>query len=216
MKTGIKILGIITILIGCVGCSSVKVVDGWEDKKMSDLKNKSVLVINKTEDNIVRATFENNIVELLSEKGYKSLESYKMFPSFNLNEPINDSQLSDFKKELKQLGIHIILMTSLKDVKTYTETSTHTTAHIRRYPLTYYRRGFYSNFYSPYQTIYLHPVTEVTSSKKEYILETQVFDLTEPENEQLLAATITKIDNPKTLQNASKDFSKRIVQTFIK
>ena len=65
-----KYLGLVLTVLTLVGCSStVKVSDTWKDVKLTDVKDKKVMVISKTEDIIVREQMERDIVEGLKNEG---------------------------------------------------------------------------------------------------------------------------------------------------
>jgi len=218
MKTIGKLLGILLLITIVFSCSSVKVTDSWKDIQLSDVKDKKIMVISKTEDGVVRQQFETDLVDNLSINGVNSTESFKHFPEMSDTGTLNESQLKQLKKELKNNGIDMILLTVLKDVKEYTKTTTtgESGYYMNSYPI--YRRGYHRGFYRYYNTIYIgaEPITSITSKGKKYILETIVYDLTQPENDQLLSVITTEIDNPQTLGTTSLDFSKKIVKDLIK
>lgn len=222
MKTFSKIIGIVILSTVFVSCSSVKVTDSWKDIKSFQLNDKSILVLNKTKDNTVRTHFETDIVEQLSKQGYKSIESYKMFPVINTENKLTNEQLNTFKKELTDIGIDIVVMTVLKSVDEYTETSTsggvyYVNTHPRIYHRGYYR-SHYRGFYRYYNTVQidLEPVTTTTKVGKKYVLETLIYDLSQPKNYQLMSVITSVIDNPESMGTTSQDFSKKMVNELVK
>ncbi len=218
MKRIGKLLGTVLMVTLVFNCSSVKVTDSWKDVQLSDVKGKKVMVISKTEDGVVRQQFETDLVENLNLNGVNSTESFKHFPTLSASEALDGDQLKKLKKELKKQGIDMILLTVLKDVKEYTKTITYGGSgySMNSYPI--YRRGYHRGFYRYYNSIYIgsEPITSITSKGKKYILETIVYDLTQPENDQLLSVITTEIDNPETLGTTSLDFSKKIVKNLVK
>lgn len=203
-----------------ISCSSVvEVTDSWKDIKTSSLQEKNVMVMSKTDNNIVRQQFEVDMVEELLSKDIKSIESYKIFPKVDLNEKLTDEELETIKKDLIQSGIEVVLMTSVRDVQEYTKTTTTQNSgyYISTGPV-YYRRGFYGGFYRHYNTIYVDhgPTEQITIKGKQYILETLVYDLTLPEDRQLLSVVTSCIDNPESLGTTSRDFSKKVIKELVK
>lgn len=215
MKNTIKIFGITTMSVVLFSCSSVQVSNSWKDVKTTTIKQKNVLVINKTDDDIVRIQFETDLVKSLNKQNINAIESFKIFPKINTTKELNQTELNAFKNALRADGIDIILLTVLKETQdiTTTRTSNSSMYSVRSYPI-YYRRGFY-RFYNTYY-IDPGPIISVTSKGKKYILETITYDLTQEENEQLLAVITTEIENPQTLGTTSKDFSKKVIKELVK
>lgn len=219
MKKAIKTLGILTLTLVFSSCSTVKVANTWKDVKTSSIKEKNVLVISKTDNNVARMQFETDMVNNLISNGVNATESFKVFPEINVSEKLDETQLKCIKEELKSDGIDVVLLTVLKDTQDYTKTTTTggTNYYISSYPV-YYGRGYHRGFYRYYNTFYVNsePITSVTSNGKKYILETITYDLTQPKDKQLLSVITTEIDNPETLGTTSKDFSKKVIKELVK
>ena len=218
MKTFKITLSIITLSILLVGCSSVKVTDSWKDVRTPTIENKNILIVTESNNQVIRTTFEKDIVKQLSEKGYKSVESFKLFPIMNLQDTLTKEELKDIKKELSSSGINIVVKTILKDINEYSKTYTEggTVYYQNTYP-TYYFDGYHRRFYRSYRTIYMNvePQTTTTYTSKEYVLETLIYDLTQPEHKQLSSVITSIVDNPKDIKKTSKDFSKKLVNEII-
>ena len=219
MKKVMKTLGILTLTLVFSSCSTVKVANTWKDVKTSSIKEKNVLVISKTDNNVARMQFETDMVNNLISNGVNATESFKVFPEINGSEKLDETQLKCIKEELKSDGIDVVLLTVLKDTQDYTKTTTTggTNYYISSYPV-YYGRGYHRGFYRYYNTFYVNsePITSVTSNGKKYILETITYDLTQPKDKQLLSVITTEIDNPETLGTTSKDFSRKVIKELVK
>ena len=219
MKTIKKLFGLVIIGSVIFSCSSVKVVDSWNDLNETNLNGKNVMVVSQSEDEIVRKQFEQDLVQNLTSSGINSIESHKFFPFPLTGEELTEQELTNLKDELTESRIDIVVMTLLKDVKEYTKTVTEggTQYHVYSYPIVY-RRGFYRGYYRYYYTIQMNtePVTYVTSKNSKYILETVIYDISKDDKDQLLSVITTEIDNPESLGTTSKDFSKKIVKTLVK
>ncbi len=213
MQTIYKLLGIGIVLILLSSCSSVKVTDSWKNLEVLDIKNKKVMVVSKTDDKAARMRFEKDLVQHLNKNGYQSVESYVMFPKSSPTKELNESEIVEIKKTLKDKGVDVVIVTVLKDCEEYTKTTTRNNTSYTMYP-SYYGLGYYRGFYRYYGTVYVEsdPVTMITTEAKKYTLETVVFDLTQPEEKQLLSVITTEIDDPQILRTVSIDFSKSVVK----
>ncbi len=213
MKTIYKLLGIGIVLILLSSCSSVKITDSWRNLEVPDIKGEKVMVVSKTDDEVARIQFEKDLVQHLSKNGYQSIASHIMFPKSSPTKELSESEIIEIKEKLKNNGVDVVIVTVLKDCEEYTKTTTRNNSYYSVYP-SYYGLGYYRGFYRYYGTVYIEsdPVTMITTEAKKYTLETVVFDLTQPEEKQLLSVITTEIDDPQTLVGVSIDFSKRVVK----
>ena len=216
MKTVNKLIGIVTIAIVMNSCSPVKVTDSWKDIRTPDIKNKKILVVSKTNDETTRIRFEKDMVSALNDNGYQSVESFVKFPEIEQTNEIEYDKLKKITTNLKKEGIEVVIMTILRETKQFTKTITSSSVFsINTYPI-YYGRGFHRRYYRHYGSMYgeSYPVTSVTTEGNIYILETIIYDLTQPEDKRVLSVLTTKIDNPDSLGTTSGDFSKKIVKVL--
>ncbi len=213
MKTIYRLFGTVIVFLLFSSCSSVKVTDSWKNLEELDVKNKKIMVVSKTDDKAARVRFEKDLVQHLNKKGYQSVESYIMFPKSSPTKELNESEIVEIKETLNEKGVDIVIVTVLKDCEEYTKTITRNNTSYTMYP-SYYGLGYYRGFYRYYGTVYVEsdPVTMITTDVKKYTLETVVFDLTQPEERQLLSVITTEIDDPQTLRAVSIDFSKSVVK----
>ncbi|AXT63006.1 hypothetical protein D1816_22565 [Aquimarina sp. AD10] len=217
MKTKYRLLGTLMVLILFSSCSSVKITDSWRNLEIPKIKGKKVMVVSKTDDQTARIRFENDLVENLNKKGYHSVESYVVFPKSSPTKELTESETLEIKKKLKNNGIDVVIVTVLKHCEEYTKTTSKNDSFYAIYP-SYYGLGYYRGFYGYYGTVYMdsEPVTVLTENAKKYILETVVYDLTQPEEKQLLSVITTEVDDPQTLGTVSIDFSKKVVKELNK
>lgn len=218
MKTISKILGITTLAVLIYSCSSVKVADSWKDVKIPNIKSKNILVVSKTDNETARVQFETDMVNALNNKGYNSIESFIKFPEIKPTNKMEKGQVKEVINKLKNDGIGVVMMTVLRDVQEYTkETTSSATYKVTSHPF-YLRRGYYRGFNTYYHTTYIdaNPITSIQETGNKYILETVVYDLTQPEDKELLSVITTEIDNPATLGPTSEDFAKKIVNELSK
>lgn len=218
MKTVNKLIGIVAIAIVMFSCSPVKVTHSWKDIRTPDIKHKNILVVSKTDNETARIQFEKDMVHVLNNNGYQSVESFVKFPEIEITNEIDYNKLKKITNKLKKEGIDVVIMTVLRDTKQFTKTTTSSSVYaINTYPI-YYGRGFHRGYYRHYGSVYFesYPVTSVTTEGKIYVLETIVYDLTQPEDKRVLSVLTTKIDNPDSLGTTSGDFSKKIVKELTK
>ncbi len=220
MKNVVKTLGVGIIISLIISCSSVKVTDFWKDANITKLKDQHIMVINKTSKNIVRTRFEKDLVSSLNNKGFNAVESLTMFPNIESEKKLNISEIDEIKNQILSKGIEAVIVTTLKEVEEFENVENiHSGYYINTSPSgIIYRGRYYRNFYRYYGTVYISSptTTKITSSGKNYVLETVIYDLTKKENNQLLSVITTKIDNPETLGTTSKDFSKKIAKELSK
>lgn len=219
MKKVLIKIGVLALVLVFYNCSTVKVVNTWQEDKVPSLINKDVLVVTKADDHVVRVMFETDIVQNLVANEVIGTESFNILPNINLSEELSKKELRAIKSEIKSKGIDMVVLTSLKSIEEYVQTNTTggPDYYMHAHPM-YYGRGYGRGFYGYYNSFYVNssPLTSTTSKGKKYILETLTYDLTLPEDNQLLSVITTEIDNPETLGVTSKDFSKKIVKELMK
>ncbi|WP_109300948.1 hypothetical protein [Aquimarina sp. AU474] len=213
MKTTSKLVSLMLLTTILFSCSAVKVTDSWKDVKTLDIKNKNIMVVSRSDNETLRTRFEKDLVNNLNDQGYQSVESFVVFPGSNPTDEVSEEEMHMIKEKIKKSGIEVAIVTSLKNCQEYTETTTTGVSYqVSTFP--FYYRGYYRGFYRYYGTVYMQsdPITIITSKGKVYILETVVYDLTQPEDQQLLSVITTSIDNPETIGVTSKHFSKKITK----
>lgn len=207
------VLGTTVLIATLASCSTVKVADTWRELDSTNLEDKSILVVSKTEDAVVRERFEKDLVAQLNDSGLEAKESYSNYSDLSALKDGGTERARELGKSIMDNGHDVVVLTVLRDVEEYTKTvTTGTTYAVNAYPMYYHRRGYYRSFYGGFGPAYMEgaPYHSVTTNNKKYIMETLVYDLTKPEDEQLLTIITTEVDNPKTLGTTSKDFSKKL------
>ncbi|MDO5979559.1 hypothetical protein [Flavivirga spongiicola] len=213
MKSISKILGIIILTIMLTSCSTVKVINTWNESTTPNLQDKCIMVISNTDNHIVRSQFENDLVKKLKENGFHAMESSTIFPKIDTSVKLSDTEIQEITSDLKSRGIQMIMVTVLKDTQEYTKTETTGGTSVRSIPRLWYYNGFYYYYNSFY--IESEPINSITYTGKKHILETVIYDLTKPDKQQLVSVITTETDNPKSIGIVSKDFSKRIVHELV-
>ena len=220
MKKSISLILSLTVIILLNACSSVKVLDSWKADNIDSMNFKNILVIARTDNNQGRVIFEEEIANQLRAKGMKATESYTKFPQLNPDEKISEEKRETIITLLKNEGFNAVVLTVVKDVQETTKTVTDGGyyaggTYASYYPM--YYGGFYGYYRHPYSySTYGNyvPSTSTTYTTKAYILETVIYNLDLSDNQQLVAVVTSKIDDPKNVFNAAKDYVKAITKSF--
>jgi len=201
-------------------CSSVKVLDSWKSDDVSTVKDNNFLVVARTANKQARIAFENEIAKQMTSKGYNAIASFTKFPNLNHDEEANDEKKAMLKKILEDEGYNGVVLTILKDYQEETRVNTDGG---------YYAGGMYSGYYPAYYGgfygYYGHPMSYSTmgsyvpqsttvSTAKIYILETVVYDLTKPEENQIVAVVTTKVDDPSSASASAEEYVAKIAKSL--
>lgn len=215
MKNINKILGLLFISLFVVSCSTVKVTDSWRDTKSSDIKDKEIMIVSLTDNEVNRHRFEKDLVSKMNANGFLSFESYVKFPEMNPTKKVENKDVYKLKRKLKSNGVDLVVISAIKEIKEYSETNTTGTSYGMPY---YYGHLRYGGFHRYYGTIYMDMgnSNSITTIKKKYKLETVIYDLSKPKDKELIAVISTEIDDPQKLTKISKDFSNKIVKELIR
>mgnify|MGYP003562892444 CR=1 FL=1 len=201
--------------LALTSCSSVQVLDAWKSDNIGEMKNNNFLVVTRTQDKQARIALEDEIVNQMTANGFKASASYTVFPSFAPNNQ-EDKDDAALQKMLDSRGFDAVILTALKDYKEETRTTTSGGYYAGGNYSGYYPRyygGFYGYYYHPYAYSsygsYV-PASSTTSTAQIYILETTIYDLTAPDENQLVAVVTSQVDDPQSITNVSADLVKKI------
>jgi hypothetical protein len=222
MKKSISLIAIVSVIILLNACSSVTVLNSWKADNASTVKEKNLLVIARTDNNTARIAFENEIVNQLTAKGIKATASFTKYPKLNPDKKITDEKADMIKSMLKDAGFNGVVLTVIKETQELSKTVTEGGGYAGG---TYY--GYYPRYYGGFYGYYYHPMsystlgnyveqTSTTYTSKNYILETVVYNLDEPEEKQLVAVVTSKIEEPENAAKAAKQYVRAISKSFDK
>ena len=223
IKFGLLI--IITLLL--VGCgSSVKVLNAWrgEQEGIDKFKKKNVLVIARTSNNQARLAFENEIANQLRSMGIKATESYSKAPKIYPNKEITEERLKFIKTLMEYEGFNAVVLTVVKDKSQTTVTENSGIYFGASY--SYYYPSYYGSFYNYYSTPYAYgsyydsfggyiPLSSNTRVVTDYVLETVMYNLDEPEEQQLVAVVTSKLDDPRDADKAAQQFVEKVTESLV-
>ena len=215
MKKIISILSLSLVLL-FNGCSGVKVLNSWKADSAESVKDNNFIVIARTANTQGRIAFENEIVKQLTEKGMKATASFTKFPKLNPDQEVSDEKKAEIVKILKQEGFNAVVLTVVKDVQEVTQTTQDGGGNYYNYYPRYYG-GFNGYYHHPmsYSTLGVYePTTYTTSTSKNYILETVIYDLEQTDEKQLVAVVTSKIEDPENASSAARQYVKEITKSF--
>ncbi len=216
---------VLTLFTGCN--TQVKVLSAWKgENAKEDLKDRNILVIARTADAGVRADFETSIANKLRAAGYRATESFTRFPKMNPDQEMTEERQKLIRDIFGYEGYDAVCISVLKD---YEETTT------TNYYNDYMGMGmmgpyssYYPRYYGGFNSYYMHPYSyssfgtyygsgsSYTSTSKKYVLETLFYNLDKEDGDQLLAATTTKITDPKDAIKAADKYTEAIAQSLAK
>ncbi|WMI64029.1 hypothetical protein RBH94_08090 [Aestuariibaculum sp. YM273] len=222
MKKNFYFYSAYIVLLSVLSCSSVNVLNSWKGDNINSIKDKNVLVIARTNNTTARITFENEIVEELTKRGIKAAPSFNKSPEFNPDKKITQEDEKKIKSIIEANGYEGVILTVVKDTQELTKTVTDGGYYAGSTYYGYYPRyyhGFYGYYYHPmaYSTLGNYvPETSTTYTSKNYILETVIYNLEEPQDKQLIGVVTSKVEDPSDLSSASKQYVKAIAKSFDK
>jgi len=173
------------------------------------------LVIARTSNTRARLAFEQEIVKALHERGIKATESYSKAPKIHPNREMSEERLALIRSLMKSEGFDAIVLTVIKD-KQVTERVTTNGIYFGASYGNYYP-AYYGGFYNYYSYPYAYgsyydsfggyiPTSTTTSYDTKYVLETVVYNLDEPSENQLVAVVTTNLDDPKDAYKTAKKY----------
>lgn len=222
MKKTIYTLLVIMNLVLLSSCSSAKVLNSWKADNIADVRDNNMLVIARTDNMSARIAFENEIVKELTSRGIKATASFEKFPKLNPDKEITEEDQKKIKTMLLEDGFDGVVLTVVKDEQELTKTVTDGGYYAGS---TYY--GFYPRYYNGFYGYYRNPMsystfgnyveqTTQTYTAKNFILETVIYNLDEPEDKQLVAVVTSKLEEPDNAATTAKQYVKAISKSFDK
>ena len=220
MKKLIFIL--ITVVVATVftGCGTgIKIVDTWTSQDVSQMKQKSILVIASTNNKKARIGFESEIAKQLNAKGLNATASFSRFPTIDFEAEKTQKRKDLIKTILESEGYNGIVITVVKDVVERTITSGNDYYYTGG-PWNSYYPSYYGGFYGYYATPYTYSYnmnivgSSSTYTSKKYYLETIAYNLDNPKDVQLVALITSQVKDPKDAFDAAEDYAEKVVKSL--
>ncbi len=208
------------------GCSSVKVISAWKaDKEIVDaFKEKKILVVARTADNYSRIAFEEEIANQMRAKGMKNVtESFKKIPQLHPDKEMTEKRMEIVRKILSYEGYTGIVVSTIKSKETTEYTSTSGIYMGGSYGS--YYPGYYGGFNSYYRYPYANgsyynsfggyvPLSTSTSTSTDYVLETIAYNLEESSEKQIVAITVSNLNDPTNAHKTAVTYAEKIAEAL--
>ncbi len=222
MRKFIYPLLVIISMVLFSSCSSVKVLNSWKGDNVESVKDNNMLVIARTDNISARIAFENEIVKDLKASGIKATASFEKFPNLNPDKKLTEADRERIETMIIESGFNGVVLTVIKEEQELTKTVTDGGYYAGSNYYGYYPRyyggfyGYYGNSMS-YSTLgnYVEPSSQ-TYTATNYILETVIYNLDEPEEKQLVAVVTSKLEEPENAATTAKQYVKAISKSFDK
>ena len=217
MKTFLRIITVLLITLTFTSCSSIKVLNAWKSDKAETIRDKKVLVVARANRQQARVAFEESIANKLRGAGIDATESYKEIADMDPSKKMSEKEVADTRAMLEAKGYNGVVITMVKDKSLEVE---------RNIQGGYYAGatmpGYYPMYYSGFYGYYAHPSsymyyggnyvpeTITTQTSTTYVLETLIYNLDLPENEQLLAEVTSSIEDPSSAYETANAYANKI------
>ena len=208
------------LLLG--SCTSVKVLNSWKGDNIDTVKDNTLLVIARTDNMSARIAFENEIVKDLTARGINATASFTKFPKLDPDKKLTEDDQNRIKTIITDNGFNGVVLTVIKEEQELTKTVTDGGYYAGSNYYGYYPR-YYNGFYGYYGNVnsfstlgnYVEQ-TSTTYTSKNYIVETVIYNLDEPEDKQLVAVVTSKLEEPENAATTAKQYVKAISKSFDK
>lgn len=206
-------------------CSSTKVIDSWKADNAGDIKSKNFLVITRTNNAEAREVFENAIMRELRNQKIKASVSYNLIENLSPNKKLNEQEVEAAKQMIRDKGFNAIAITVLKEKKQtlqirqeggYMAGATVSNA------IDPYLYNFYTYYSDPmsvptsrYEGNYIEPSIQQDRSIT-YFLETLIFNLDNPDKEQLVGQVLSSLEDPDSAVDVAGNYARTVSRTLRK
>lgn len=184
-----------------IGCKST-MSSTWTKEDYSGKKYDKILVLAISKNLNARTTFEETVVEKLTEEGIFATTALNVFPPSSSSRKLTEEEI---EQRIKVGGYDALIVTYLVDVSSRSvqdnDVYPYPNRHLR------YRRYIYTGY--AYEENDYH-------EEKSYILETRLYDTTieDPEASIMWSGQSTVTD-PSSLNSGAKTYAKRLSNTLI-
>lgn len=207
-------------LVFC-SCSSIKVLNAWKSDQSETIRDKKVLVIARANRQQARVAFEEAIAKKMRNAGLDATESYREIAEMDPNKKISEKEVAETRARLEAKGYNAVVITMVKDksldVKRNVQGGYYAGATMPGYYPMYYS-GFYGYYAHPSSYMYYGgnyvPETITTQTSTTYVLETLVYNLDLPEDQQLLAEVTSSIEDPTNAFETANAYANKITKAL--
>ena len=217
MKLILRPFILLLVVLTLASCSSIKVLNAWKSDKAETIRDKKVLVIARANRQQARVAFEEAIANKMRKAGLDATESYKEIAEMDPRKKISEKEVAETRARLEAKGYNAVVITMVKDksldVKRNVQGGYYAGATMPGYYPMYYS-GFYGYYAHPSSYMYYGgnyvPETITTQTSTTYVLETLVYNLDLPEDEQLLAEVTSSIEDPASAYETAQAYANKV------
>jgi len=216
LTTALLFLILCLLIISCKPGFSIRTTALWVNKEQLPPEPlKSIFIIAFTDNLDVRATLEKDLANAAQKRGLKAYKSLDIVGPVEIKSmaPVKDV----FIKKMKDLGCEAVLTTAL--VQSSSETKYTPASDFTYSPYAYGTYAGYGGFapygaYGGFGGYYGYAVTTMSTpgyytTTSKYFVEAKVFDL---KTDETLLSMQTKVENPETIEKASKAYTDLFVE----
>jgi len=223
MKSFLRIITVLLITLTFTSCSSIKVLNAWKSDKAETIRDKKVLVIARASRQQARVAFEEAIAKKMRAAGMDATESYQEIREMDPNKKISEKEMAETRSRLEAKGYNAIVITMVKDksleVQRNVQGGYYAGATMPGYYPMYYS-GFYGYYAHPSSYMYYGgnyvPETITSQTSTTYVLETLVYNLDLPEDQQLLAEVTSSIEDPSSAYETAQAYANKVTAALKK
>lgn len=203
MKKVIFMIGLLTL----VGCSSIRVVDSWKNKEISNFNPNKVLVIGVTDNLTARTIFEDELVSQMKKRGMNAVQSVQVLDANFTNTKKNEEEIQQMISGLSDQGFDAVLISAVKGVDTN-----------RNYADPSYSVGYrwtrFGRYYYRYQDVYFHP--GYYNQYKVFHVETSLYSLDSENEKSLVWVGSLDLVDPKNIRTTVNQYVAAIMSRLEK
>lgn len=223
MKSIFRPILLILVTLTITSCSSIKVLNAWKSDKAETIRDKKVLVIARANRQQARVAFEEAIAKKMRAAGIDATESYQEIREMDPSKKITEKEMAETRSRLEAKGYNAIVITMVKDksleVQRNVQGGYYAGATMPGYYPMYYS-GFYGYYAHPSSYMYYGgnyvPETITTQTSTTYVLETLVYNLELPEDQQLLAEVTSSIEDPSSAYETAQAYANKVTAALKK
>ena len=193
------------LMIGSVGCSTLKITNSWRSDNKTDYKFKKILVLGliRESDRSIQQNMENHLVEDLLQRGYKAESALTEYGPKAFDKIDEEAAIGKIKNTGVDAVITIVLLDKRKEKK-------YIPGNIYFSPYGYYYNHFWGYRSALYNRIY-EPGYYVTDTK--YFWESNLYDMS---TQKLVYSVQTQSFEPSSTEKMGHEYGQIIVKDLLK
>ena len=189
-------------LLLLIGCNSVSLVENWKDPDTVIFHANKVLIVGMTQDSVVRAAYESELVKEFNKRNVEAMRSIDIFDVAFTDTPKTEQELDEVEQRLLEKDFDAILFTKLigsEDKKGF----------VRSYSEwdNYWSR--FNEDYFEYQDVYSNPGIPHTFTV--YHAQTTLYCICEGKERAMIWRGSVDITDPKNIERSVGSYIKLVL-----